>query len=244
MRPKKTLTQIKKSADTAADAAQRLGTHAQIGGQFPQGNELQHVGTTLRQGLVALLRRGGIAVQQTFVNLGQHVFGQPAAQPLAGGIGAVEGFEPFAGNKQGLGAAHRPDRHLRRRIDAHRDIVADELSGKGVTHDMLLSRDVGVHVTESALHDQSAAVAAESLPGEAFAAGETPYDALAADKGGEFRKFGLRYVAVEIHGRKDNPSIWENQTKASNMLCLAAFALLWIAGPGRYAADSRIARRL
>jgi hypothetical protein len=28
------------------------------------------------------------------------------------------------------------------------------------------------------------------------------------------------------------------------MLCLAAFALLWIAGPGRYAADSRIARRL
>lgn len=74
MRPKKTLTQIKKSADTAADAAQRLGTHAQIGGQFPQGNELQHVGTTLRQGLVALLRRGGIAVQQAFVNLGQHVF--------------------------------------------------------------------------------------------------------------------------------------------------------------------------
>jgi len=109
---------------------------------------------------------------------------------------------------------------------------------------MLLSRGVGVHVTESALHDQSAAVAAESLPGEAFAAGETPYDALAADKGGEFRKFGLRYVAVEIHGCKDNPSIWENQTKASNMLCLAAFALLWIAGPGRYAADSRIARRL
>ena len=109
---------------------------------------------------------------------------------------------------------------------------------------MLLSRGVGVHVTESALHDQSAAVAAESLPGEAFAAGETPYDALAADKGGEFLKFGLRYVAVEIHGRKDNPSIWENQTKASNMLCLAAFALLWIAGPGRYAADSRIARRL
>ena len=103
---------------------------------------------------------------------------------------------------------------------------------------MLLSRGVGVHVTESALHDQSAAVAAESLPGEAFAAGETPYDALAADKGGEFRKFGLRYVAVEIHGRKDNPSIWENQTKASNMLCLAAFALLWIAGPGRYTADS------
>ena len=133
---------------------------------------------------------------------------------------------------------------LRGGIDAHRDIVADELSGKGVTHDMLLSRGVGVHVTESALHDQSAAVAAESLPGEAFAAGETPYDALAADKGGEFRKFGLRYVAVEIHGRKDNPSIWENQTKASNMLCLAAFALLWIAGPGRYAADSRIARRL
>lgn len=61
-------------ADTAADAAQRLGTHAQIGGQFPQGNKLQHVGTTLRQGLVALLRRGGIAVQQAFVNLGQHVF--------------------------------------------------------------------------------------------------------------------------------------------------------------------------
>ena len=28
------------------------------------------------------------------------------------------------------------------------------------------------------------------------------------------------------------------------MLCLAAFALLWIAGPGRYAAGSRIARRL
>ena len=101
-----------------------------------------------------------------------------------------------------------------------------------------------MHVTESALHDQSAAVAAESLPGEAFAAGETQYDALAADKGGEFRKFGLRYVAVEIHGCKDNPSIWENQTKASNMLCLAAFALLWIAGPGRYAAGSRIARRL
>ena len=61
---------------------------------------------------------------------------------------------------------------------------------------MLLFRGVGVHVTESALHDQSAAVAAESLPGEAFAAGETPYDALAADKGGEFRKFGLRYVCL------------------------------------------------
>ena len=155
-----------------------------------------------------------------------------------------EYFKDGDKSKLRLGAAHRPDRHLRRRIDAHRDIVADELSGKGVTHDMLLSRDVGVHVTESALHDQSAAVAAESLPGEAFAAGETQYDALAADKGGEFRKFGLRYVAVEIHGCKDNPSIWENQTKASNMLCLAAFALLWIAGPGRYAAGSRIARRL
>ena len=196
------MTEIKKSENAAADAAQGLGTHPQIGGQFAQGNHLQQVGAPFQQGFVTLLRRRGIAVQQPFVNLGQHVFGQHTAQSFVCGVGAVEGFEPFARDDQRRSVAHRLDRHLRRGIDTHRDIVADELPGKGIPDDMLPARGIGMHIAERTLHDQSRTMAAKTLRRKVFAACETAFKPLRTEELRQSGKLRLRDMPVEIHAVK------------------------------------------
>ena len=163
---------------------------------------MQQVGTPLQQRFVTLLRRRGIALQQPFVDLGQHVFGHRAAQPFVRGVGAVEGFEPPARDDQRRGAAHRLDRHLRGGIDAHRDIVADELPGEGIADDMLPAHGIGMQIAERPLHDEPRTMAAPALSGETLATLEAAFGSLRAEELRQRGELRLGDMPVEIHAVK------------------------------------------
>lgn len=196
------MIRIKKSPHPAANAAQRFGTHAEKRGQLPQRDQFEQAGTARQQRFVTLLRSRDVRLQQPFVNLGQHMLGDGAAQPLVCSVGPVEFFEPFARQRQHSAVAHRFDTHPRGGVVAHRDIVADELPGESVPDDMPLARFRGVHIAESALLDQSAAAVTDLLERKTAVLGDEEAFALPAEQLGKRREFSGRYVTVEIHRRQ------------------------------------------
>ena len=88
------MIRIKKSPHPAANAAQRFGTHAEKRGQLPERDQFEQAGTACQQRFVTLLRSRDVRLQQPFVNLGQHMLGDGAAQALVCSVGPVEFFEP------------------------------------------------------------------------------------------------------------------------------------------------------